>query len=190
MRVTMLLCDSAREVGGKLFVVGGGWTRLRGSGGPAGMALAVMVALRGAEATRRHSYEAVLVGPDAGRVAAAEGSFELREADPDGPELHAALALTFDGLELGEGSHEWRLAVDGKPRATVSFDVVAGDAGAPQTIAAAGSPLLDAAAAPVVSAAIAEPSPEVARKQDPAYGEAEFLADLDRIVSSPPRGSG
>lgn len=190
MRVTMLLCDSAREVGGKLFVVGGGWTRLRGSGSPAGMALAVLVGLRGPDAVRRHTYEAVLVGPGAERVAAADGAFELRDADPDGPELHAALALTFDGLELGEGSHEWRLAVDGKPRATASFDVVAAGAGAAQTIAAAGSPLLGAAGVPVASAVISEPSPEVARKQDPEYGEDEFLTDLDRIVSPRPRGSG
>ena len=39
MKITLLLCDHAQEVGGKLYVLGGGWSIYRGT--PVTMALAV-----------------------------------------------------------------------------------------------------------------------------------------------------
>ena len=45
IKATMLLCDSAQSIGGKLYVLGGGWSILRKTGNLMTMALAVKLSI-------------------------------------------------------------------------------------------------------------------------------------------------
>ena len=62
MKTTLLLCDNAQEVAGKLYVLGGGWSIYRGS--PVSMALAVKIAVPWDAANVPHDFAARLVTED------------------------------------------------------------------------------------------------------------------------------
>ena len=44
-QVTMLLCDAAQQQGGKLYILGGGWTTINFQQVPFNMALAIKLAI-------------------------------------------------------------------------------------------------------------------------------------------------
>jgi hypothetical protein len=134
----VLLCDHAQEVGGKLYILGGGWSIFRGT--PVTMGLAVKIAVPWDGANAPHSFTArlvtedgtdpLLVQPDA-TVASSpiqfEGRFEAgRPAGvPPGSDLDAPFAVNIAGLPLQPGRYEWRLAIDGEPIDRVAFTVMA-----------------------------------------------------------------
>lgn len=62
MKVTMLLADLAQAVGGKLYVLGGGWS-LTGPG-PSQMALAIKIDLPWDRANIKHKWKLELVDSD------------------------------------------------------------------------------------------------------------------------------
>src|SRR3974377_2306378 len=64
MKTTMLLCDYAQEVAGKLYVLGGGWSIYRGT--PVTMGLAVKIAVPWDGANMPHEFAARLVTEDGG----------------------------------------------------------------------------------------------------------------------------
>ena len=64
MRTTLLLCDYAQEVGGKLYILGGGWSIYRGA--PVTMGLAVKIAVPWDAANIPHDFSARLVTEDGG----------------------------------------------------------------------------------------------------------------------------
>lgn len=117
LKATMLLCDSAQSIGGKLFVLGGGWSLLRKTGNLMTMALAVKLSIPWSRANISHDLEARLVtdaGDDVvhdGQSVRAEGAIEvgrpagLREGTP----LDAAFVLTFQNLSLDAGGYVWEL---------------------------------------------------------------------------------
>jgi hypothetical protein len=82
LRVTLLLCDAAEEVGGKLYILGGGWALLQAPDTPLNMALAILIAVPWDQANEEHDVEAVLVTDDGERVqieaqeVSASGQFE------------------------------------------------------------------------------------------------------------------
>ena len=59
---TLLLCDHAQEVAGKLYVLGGGWSIYRGA--PVTMGLAVKIAVPWEAANVPHDFPARLVTED------------------------------------------------------------------------------------------------------------------------------
>lgn len=59
MRLTVVLCDAAQTVDGKLYILGGGWTHVaQPQPQPLSLALAVVVAVPWGDANRRHPVSA------------------------------------------------------------------------------------------------------------------------------------
>jgi hypothetical protein len=139
MKTTLLLCDHAQEVNGKLYVLGGGWSIYRGS--PVTMALAVKISVPWDAANVPHAFSArlvtedggdpPLVGPDGVAAPAPinfEGRFEAGRPPglPPGSDLDAPFTVNLAGLPLPPGRYEWQVAIDGELVDRVAFTVMAG----------------------------------------------------------------
>ncbi len=137
MKTTLLLCDHAQEVAGKLYVLGGGWSIYRGT--PVTMALAVKIAVPWDAANMPHDFSArlvtedgvdpSLVQPDGSSVATPiefQGRFEAGRPPgmPPGSDLDAPFAVNIAGLPLRAGRYEWRVAIDGDLVDRVAFTVM------------------------------------------------------------------
>ncbi|MEA2494729.1 MAG: hypothetical protein QOJ29_2640 [Thermoleophilaceae bacterium] len=128
----MLLCDAAQSVGGKLYILGGGWTQVAvGPGLAVPMALAIRVRIPWDQANERFALHAVLTDADGepanvqgNRI---EGGGEIEVGRPPGVErgspLDAMLALNFPPLPLFPGTYVWLLEINGEPRARARFKV-------------------------------------------------------------------
>lgn len=137
MRTTLLLCDYAQEVGGKLYILGGGWSMYRGS--PVTMGLAVKIAVPWDEANITHDFSAKLVTEDGGDpvLPRAEGGaaptplefqgrFETGRPPgiPPGSDLDAPFVVNIAGLPLAVGRYEWQVLIDQELVDRVSFSVM------------------------------------------------------------------
>lgn len=132
--VSMLLCDYAEELNGKLYIMGGGWSRLTRFMPVANMALAIKVEVPWDRANIQHNIKALLVNEDGEPVSLGdppqqiqvEGGLEvgrppgLRAGTP----IDATLALRFNGLPLEVGVYEWRFQIDNRDQASVRFEVI------------------------------------------------------------------
>lgn len=113
----MLLCDSAQSIGGKLFILGGGWSMIKKTDQPMTMALAVKLSIPWSQANERHRIEARLMTSDGGEVenegngVRADGEIEVGRPPglKQGTPLDAAFVLTFQGLSLDPGGFVWEL---------------------------------------------------------------------------------
>lgn len=132
MEATMLLCDSAQSIGGKLFILGGGWSILKRTGQPMAMALAVKLEIPWSQSNERHVIEAELLTSD-GQTVTHEGndvrsSGEIEVGRPpglkQGTPLDAAFVLTLQGLDLDPGSYVWVLRAHDAVLARCPFQVV------------------------------------------------------------------
>jgi hypothetical protein len=131
IRATVLLCDWAEEINGKLYIMGGGWTVLTVSEPQATMALAVKLFVPWNRANERIRISAFLLTEDDTPVVQGEaetpvridGEFEVgRPAGiPPGTDIDAAFALRFQGLELSHGAYKWVLIAGTETIATYSF---------------------------------------------------------------------
>ena len=129
----MLLCDSAQVSGGKLFVLGGGWSHIYTPDSPVNMALAILIAVPWDRANQRHTVRASLKDEDGNLVEAEDGSVELEgqlevgrpPGLKPGTDLNFPLSLTYNGLSLRAGGYRWELEIDGEPKARVPFRVEA-----------------------------------------------------------------
>lgn len=120
----MLLCDAAQEVGGKLYILGGGWS-IKGPE-PTPMALAIKIDVPWNDANERHRFVLQLESGDGGPVAfpgpqglqpvRIEGEFEVGRppGTPAGSDIDAALAINVGPLPLGPGLYSWQLSIDAK----------------------------------------------------------------------------
>lgn len=130
--VTMLLCDFAEELNGKLYVMGGGWSRLTMRSPAANISLAVRIEVPWDLANISHKLKAHLVTADGQQVmfenqpVQVEGEFEVGRppGTTRGTPLVSTFALRFDGLPFEAGRYEWRLDVDGEPEAATAFEVI------------------------------------------------------------------
>jgi len=129
---TMLLCDHAESVAGKLYVLGGGWTQLQ-TRTPLAMGLAVKLSLPEEFAGRRLPLLVTLVTAEGSAVAdkekpitfTAEMEFARRPGqDVDAP-LGAVFAVNahFQGLELEPGRYAWELWIANDLAAKEPFSV-------------------------------------------------------------------
>jgi hypothetical protein len=130
----MLLCDSAQGVGGKLYILGGGWTQVAEP--PQGglvMGLAVKLAIpwdRGNEKIpiliRLQNDQGESVLDPGGNAIEAQTELELGRPPglKRGTPLDACLALNFMGLPLREGNYVWTLETDGSVKCRAPFRVV------------------------------------------------------------------
>ena len=126
MKVTLLLADAAQAVGGKLYVLGGGWS-VTGPG-PVPMALALKIEVPWTEANRTHSITLELLDEDGAPVqpegqpqpVRIEGQFEVGRPPglPEGTPIDASLALNIPPIQLTPGRrYSWRLQIDGESQA-------------------------------------------------------------------------
>ena len=128
--ITVMLCDYAEAVQGKLYIVGGGWSELRGSG-PADIALAVKMGLAWTDADRPIPLEAALLTEDGHPVDAggepvrftADVQASRSEDLPPGTPLDVAVAIRFGNLVLTPGGYRFEVSLDGHLSATVPFRV-------------------------------------------------------------------
>jgi len=134
MDVTMLLCDAAQEVGGKLYILGGGWSYFLTPGLPVNGALAIKVSVPWDRANYRHKVRALFVTEDgepidvgAGPVMA-EGEFEVGRPPgvKPGTPLDAAFVLPFNGLVLEPGGYVWELYINDQLEARAPIRVQPG----------------------------------------------------------------
>ncbi len=131
MQVTLILCDAAQEMGGKLYVLGGGWSQLHRANVPTPMSLAIMIKVPWDQANEKHEFEAVLMDADGERVQfegneiMAAGEFETgRPAGlKRGTDLDVPAVLSFNGLALPVGGYRWEVFVDGAQMAVAPFQV-------------------------------------------------------------------
>jgi hypothetical protein len=122
MKVTMLLADAAQAMGGKLYVLGGGWSVMGPA--PTASALAVKVEVPWTEANRRHDLVIALLDADGrpvttdGRPVEIRGHLEVGRPPglPAGTPLDAVLAVNVGPLPLTPGRYVWRLAINGESR--------------------------------------------------------------------------
>lgn len=127
MQITILLCDSAQAVGGKLYVLGGGWS-ITGPQ-PAPMAVAMKLSIPWSDANRRFNMKLSLVDADGhpvqlptapdGAPANVEVPFIFEAGRPaglvPGTPLDGCFAVNFPPMPLALGArYEWRVEVDGR----------------------------------------------------------------------------
>jgi hypothetical protein len=123
MRITLVLCDAAQTVEGKLYILGGGWTHVLASP-QLSLALAVVVAVPCEDANRRHPVSVSLktedavdvVGVDAEGISQpirSEGQFEIGRPPgiKAGSDLNATMVFKFGGLALEPGGYVWEFKV-------------------------------------------------------------------------------
>ncbi len=128
----MFLCDYAEEVNGKLYIMGGGWSRVLTPDQPFNVALAIKVSVPWNEANRQHTvvlhlltekFEQVKVGDHDVQL-----PYNLEVGRPPGVRpgsyLDAPLAANFQGLVLPGGSYLWELVINGQVRKRTPFDVI------------------------------------------------------------------
>jgi hypothetical protein len=129
LNVTMLLCDAAEVVNGKLYILGGAWTHVLTPNQPINMALAIVVHIPWDQANKRHTLEVSLLTEDGPPVLSddkpvkVQGVVEVGRpagAKP-GSELNAAAALRFDGIALAPGGYVWELSLNGEPGSRTPF---------------------------------------------------------------------
>jgi hypothetical protein len=121
----MLLADSAQELGGKLYILGGGWS-LTGPD-PTPSAIAIKFDIPWDRANHRYNVrlqlmtadgEPVTVTREDGEEVALEVAAQVEAGRPaglkPGSTLDAAIAINFGPLPLeADERYEWRLTIDG-----------------------------------------------------------------------------
>ena len=131
MDVTLILCDFAEAVNGKLYVMGGGWNVLYAPGEPVTMAVAAIVAVPWDQTNRPHELALELLTQDGasveveGEALSVTGEFELGRPPgiKPGSSLNAPFVWTFAGLVLEAGGYEWKLSLNGAPVTSRPFTV-------------------------------------------------------------------
>lgn len=130
LRAIVMLCDAAQQIGGKLYILGGGWSHVLRTG-PLNMAVAVQILVPWNETNRRFRFDVLLLTAD-GQPAPAEepsrasGVFEVGRPPgiTQGSDLPASLVVSATGVNLPTGGYRWELHVEGEILGTVPFEVV------------------------------------------------------------------
>lgn len=134
MEATMLLCDAAQEVGGKLYILGGGWSVIWIPNVPTPVALAVKLAVPWDETNRPHEVRAQLLTEDGEPVdvgagpMAAGGNVEVGRPPglKPGTAIDVPFALQFGAIPFSPGGYVWELEVNGDVVARTPFRVMPG----------------------------------------------------------------
>ncbi len=132
MEAIILLCDFAEEVNGKLYIMGGGWSRLPAMQ-PQVIALAIRVLVPWDQANRPHKIVVELVTQDgepaddetAGMSLRLEANLEVGRPPGlrPGSALEAPLAFRFSA-QFKPGAYRFDFSIDGSLITTASFEAV------------------------------------------------------------------
>jgi hypothetical protein len=130
------LCDFAQVILGKLYVSGGGWSRVGRVAGsdPLDVYLAGKIFVPWNEANRTNRLIVSLADGDGRAVVSGDQLLPVQvEADlevgrppgmPEGTPLEVPLVIPFKGLDLGGGRYSWKVTLGTETLADVTFDVV------------------------------------------------------------------
>lgn len=137
IEATMLLCDYAQSVNGKLYIVGGGWSLLSKVQPRVNMSLAVKLTVPWSRSNEKLHMEAALITDQGEEVTqeADDGTSQAVKAQGDielgrppglrhGTSLDATFVLNFEGLDLDVGGYVWQLDVANKAAARIAFQVI------------------------------------------------------------------
>jgi hypothetical protein len=131
LEVTILLCDYAESVNGKLYIAGGGWTNFRGSQ-PINCAVGILLSIPWTETNQPHVFSLELVHEDGQTVMdteskpiKVEGKFEAGRppGSVPGDALASTMAYGFHGLDLPSGGYRFALSIDGVEEGAARFRV-------------------------------------------------------------------
>jgi hypothetical protein len=127
MEVTMLLCDFAEAIQGKLYIAGGGWTKLK-AGFPLDCAVAISVAVPWNQTNQRHQMTVELLTEDGAEndpPAKIDGEFEVGRppGSTPGEPIGNTMAFRFRGVELPAGGYRFSFKIDGTEVAATPFRV-------------------------------------------------------------------
>lgn len=144
----MLLCDAAEQQGGKLYILGGGFSVIWVPNVPVNMALAVKLSVPWDQANRKHTVKAMLLDDDGDPVDLGGGPLEvggeLEVGRPPGLKpgtpLDAPFVMPFAGMAFPPGGYVWVLEVDGTEMARAPFRVMDGPPGMPPGMMPPGMP--------------------------------------------------
>lgn len=115
----MMLADAAQQVGGKLYILGGGWSTTGSPSAP--MAVAIKIEVPWHSTNVGHDWRLALVDADGRAVQTSDdrpvevtGQLEVgRPAGlPEGTPLDAPLVVSFGAMPLRPGRYEWRLEIE------------------------------------------------------------------------------
>ena len=132
MEAVALLCDFAEEVNGKLYIMGGAWSEVRGPA-PINCAIGVRLATPWNKTNEKHDLAVRLITED-GAVAEdlndnrieATGEFEVGRPPGSlpGNEIVSAFAFQFQGLVVDTGAYRFGFFVDDTELASARFRVL------------------------------------------------------------------
>ena len=124
-KLTMLLADSAQALGGKLYILGGGWS-ITGPD-PVPSAIAIKIDVPWDEANRKHKLQITLLNADEQPIVVptpvgqqkveVSGDFEVGRpvGMKAGTPIDLAFAFNIGPLPLPPGGrYIWRCSIDGK----------------------------------------------------------------------------
>ncbi len=127
----LILADAAQVVGGKLYLLGGGWNRYTVNTGfptPHSMAIAMAMKVPWNETNERRAFEIEVATDDGKTVGKAGGQFEVgRPAGiPPGSDQRAQMAVTMNWQINKEGTYVIIARVEGTEERQFPFFVVPG----------------------------------------------------------------
>jgi hypothetical protein len=131
IEATMILADGAQVADGKLYVLGGGWTRLKPHI-PVRQSLGIVVHVPFDLTNHPLKLHVQLLDDDSntvglgGNEVKVDVEFEVGRPPgvKHGETINFPLALDFDGLALEPGGYVWQSEVDGESVARWPFRVV------------------------------------------------------------------
>lgn len=134
MESNILLCDFAEVIGGKLYIMGGGWNIC--APGPRNMSVSIRISVPWSEANVDHSL-ALRLQDDSGntielgappRAVVVEGGFQVGRppGTPQGWDLDYTAVFTFNGLLLEPDKiYRWQVEIDNEPTQGAVFRTLA-----------------------------------------------------------------
>ena len=126
----LILADAAEVVGGKLYLIGGGWDRLTVHSQPAKKNLAVALALRVPwhDTNRQHTFQIDMIDEDGAQIVSVNGVSEVgrpTRLPPGQPQL-VQLVVNFDVSFEKLGTYVITARVNDSPERSVRFNLVHG----------------------------------------------------------------
>ena len=126
----LILADAAEVVGGKLYLMGGGWDRLTVNSQPAKKNLAVALALRVPwhETNRQHAFRIDMTDEDGKQIVSVNGATEVgRPAGiPPGQPQLVQFVVNFDATFEKLGTYVITARVNDSQERSVRFNIVPG----------------------------------------------------------------
>ena len=132
IKARMLLCDAAQVQGGKLYILGGGWSRVVKLQ-PIQMALGINMSIPWHAANKPMQLIVRLLDADGNPLRdptnepiRTEGQMEVGRPPglKSGTLLDSTIAIGMPAMDLNFGAYTWVLELDGETLDSVTFEVV------------------------------------------------------------------